>query len=129
MQARKLREKSLHPTPAKLLRGLHQPETGRPFVLVVRLQKWIMVNFFPFCFLYCCFLSSRKTSPGYESLRKDQAKARRYARLHVMPVSRCHGRVSFPTTLDLSLRLVKFESISPTPSPCHRLRTSSQLCY
>lgn len=42
-------------------------------------------------------------------------------------LSRCHGRVNFPTTLDLSLCLVGFESISPTPSP--QSSHIFELCY
>ena len=141
MQTRRLREKSLHPTPAKLLRDLHQQETGRPFVLfVVRLQKngyplsfvyygqffFIFSVIFSYCLFFSCLsflcrekvtrirISSERSTEGAESTSQQS---------HVMPVPigllldvMMYCRVSFPTTLDLSPCLVS-PSISPTPSP------------
>ena len=94
--------KGLYPTPTKLLRDLHQPETGRPIVLfVVRLRKmdppflvFIMVNFFkcfllffllPFLFLPFVFVS-RKSHQDTNLFGKSKRRRRK----HVSTVS-CHA--------------------------------------
>ena len=86
--------------------------------------------FFPFCLFFSSLAERHQDTNLFGKINRRRGDTHVFMWCPWCPchiLSRCHGRVSFPTTLDLSLCLVGFESISPTPSP--QSSHIFELCY